>query len=210
MRTVKIVCVSLILAVGAIAITVNSWYDRNIRVTFYAQSAKDIQYQVFYTSERDGKWQAVTQQVPAGKSNVKIVLPIQNIALFRLDFGSYPQTVYVTDLKVTGNKSVDILADDEDNYRFYQIDEHQFMNGKGLRISSNQNDPFMFYKEQLDVTPGPDINWGRLVEIGLGTFFVVLFLGLFLTRKKSPKVEEAKPSDKVVSEKSSKNSKTKK
>jgi hypothetical protein len=122
---------------------------------------------------------------------VKIVLPTEKVVRFRIDFGVKPETIYVSDLKLIGNTEVNILADEEDKYSFSRhVEEHQFIDGRDLRIISNQRDPYMVYKKDLDVTPGDDINYNVLLTYALGTFVIAFLISLLLTRKKSEKMKE--------------------
>ncbi len=197
MRMFKVLSFSIVLAAIATFATVNDWYAKNIRVTFNSESSQDINYQIFYTDTKDGKMnekQSVRKMIPAGVQTVKIVLPTEKVVHFRIDFGVKPKTVYVSDLKLIGNTEVNILADEEKEYWFSRhVEEHQFFDGNTLRIVSNQTDPYMYYKKDLDVTPRMVINWTKLLQIAFSTFFIALFLGLFLTRKKAEKPEEKSP-----------------
>lgn len=194
MKMFKIIVVSLILATIATFALMNQWYAKNIRVTFNAESTKDFNYQIFYTDTQDGKFngnQSVKKLVSAGLNQVKIVLPTEKIVQFRIDFGSFPGTVYISDLKVVGDKEINILGDKEENYWFSRdMEEHQFTDDKALRITSNKGDPYIVYKEKLDVVPGVDINYHNLILIVLGTFFIAFILGLLLIKKKAEKPTE--------------------
>lgn len=190
MRMFKVLSFSLVLAAIATFATMNQWYAKNIRVVFEAKNSKDLYYQVFYTDTEDGKFnekQSVRKLVPAGINNFEIILPTENVVQFRLDFGVVPGTVFVSDLKLIGNTEVNILADEENQYLFNQVEEYKFIDGRDLRIISNQGDPYMIYKKDLGITPGVDINWTKLLQIAFGTFFIVFILGLLLTRKKAEK-----------------------
>lgn len=191
MRTFKILSISLIIAVIATFATKDIWQEpTDIYVTFNTKSTKDFKYQIFYTNESVNNFsrkQVVNKMVSAGEQNVEITLPTKNVFQFRIDFGFYPGTILISDLKLIGNKTIHILADNEANYFFNQVEEHQFIDGRALRIVSNQADPYMIYKKKLDITYGTIINWSKLLQIAFGTFFIVLFLGLFVTRKKSRK-----------------------
>ena len=197
MRTLKILSISLIVTIMAVYATMNSWYAKNIRVTFSSESTKDLTYQVFYTGSEDEKFnekQSVKKLTPAGINQVEMILPTEKIVHFRFDFGINPGSVLISNLNLVGDKTIDILADDKNKYIFsHFVEEHQFLDGNTLRIVSNQNDPYMYYNKELDITSGTVINWCNLLQIAFGTFFIAFLLGLFVTRKKAEKMEEKSP-----------------
>jgi hypothetical protein len=189
MKILKILTISFFLTAIVLFATINEWCVKNIYVTYKVNATKDLTYQVFYTDTADGNFnepQSAKQVVPVGVQVVKIILPTQKIAKFRLDFGVEPETVYIADLKLVGDKI--IKFDDFSNFAYYHIDEYTTVTeDNALKIVSNQRDPYMIYKENLDVTPGTDINWFKSLQIAFGTFFIAFILGLFLTRKKAEK-----------------------
>ena len=189
MRMFKVLSFSLVLAAIATFATVNDWYAKNIRLTFTAENSKDITYQAFYINtlgSKHNEQQSVKQRFPEGTHNVEFILPTEKVVGFRFDFGSYPGTVLISDLKLIGGKTINMLAD-KDSYRFNQIEEYQFIDGRALRIVSNESDPYMVYKNSLNVTL---INWSMLLQIALGAFFIAFLLSLLLTRKKTKNIEE--------------------
>jgi len=196
MRMFKVLSFSLVLAAIATFATMNQWYAKNIRVTFNAKSTKEINYVLFYTAN-DTTWfngqQLARKLIPAGAHSVKIILPTEKVRNFRIDFGEIPGTILISDLKLIGNETINILADEEKQYSFNQVEEHQFINGEALRITSNKGDPYMVYKKDLDVTPGDDINYNVLLTYALGTFVIAFLISLLLTRKKSEKMKENSP-----------------
>jgi len=189
MRTLKILSLCIIATVIAVFATMNEWYAKNIYVTYKVNGTKNLTYQVFYSDTTDDKFnerQSIKQVVPAGVQVVKIILPTQKVVKFRLDFGVEPETVYIANFGLVGDKI--IKFDDFSNFTYHHIDEYTTVaEGDALKIVSNQRDPYMVYKKDLGVTPGVDINWSKLLQIAFGTFFIAFILGLFLTRKKAEK-----------------------
>lgn len=201
MRTLKIIVVSFIVATVVTFATMNQWYAKNIRVTFNSESTNDIAYKIYYTDTSNNNANvdtnfkeslSVKKIVPAGKNLVEIVLPIDKIVHFRLDFGAKPGTVYISDLKLMGNKIINF--NDFENFTYTSaVEKHEVLDNNQLRIVSNKNTPYMFYKEKLDVMPRTIINWSKILESALGTFFFTgLFLVLFFTRKENQQEEADK------------------
>ncbi|MBQ4400232.1 MAG: hypothetical protein II830_02930, partial [Alphaproteobacteria bacterium] len=118
------------------------WSSRAVMVFFNAEAKKDIQYQVFYTEE-SGQYfnekQSVKKPIKSGSQKVEILLPIEKIVKIRLDIGSNPEEVVISDLQVKGRKDVKL------NYNEFiqnQIDKYEVKNNK-LYITSNKGDPYI-------------------------------------------------------------------
>ena len=191
MRALKVLSISLVVTAIAIFATKDIWNAKDIRLTFTAENSKDITYQAFYINTLDSKYneqQSIKKHIATGIHNVEFILPTEKVVGLRLDFGSYPGTVLISDLKLIGGKTVNVLDDKEEQYWFSpDVTEHQFIDNHALRIVSNEADPYMVYKNRLNVTL---INWSMLLQIILGTFFLAFLLSLLLTRKKTKKIEE--------------------
>ena len=124
----------------------------NISVSFDAEAAKDISYQVFYTAKMNvglGGSNAISKSVPAGKNHVEMMLPTDKISRFRLDIGSYPGKVIIKNLKIKGLNFVTI--DDVKALNFNQMTG--VVKEKGIfEFYSNQGDPYFVYKYDLNLS----------------------------------------------------------
>ena len=187
-NTGKTLLSMLIGFIGAILVTAasyNYWHDTNIRVTFHADSEKDIQYQVFYTDDYSGNFngpQSIKQVVPAGSNCVKIVVPTEKIGRFRLDTGEFPGNLTLKNIKVSGDETIEFT--NFDNYKYVNIKEHTVNEDGSLTVVSGHNDPYIVTTEKLDIYPGDDYDWLRMGLIAGGSFIVAFLLAMFLNKKK--------------------------
>lgn len=184
-KTLVNLLAGVVVALIATAASYNYWHDTNIRVTFHADSEKELQYQVFYTEDNLGRFnepQSVKQVVPAGSNCVKIVVPAEKIGRFRLDPGSFPNELTIKNLKVSGDNSVEFT--DFDNYKYLNIKEHTANEDGSLTIVSDHGDPYIVTTEELEVYPGDDYDWLRMGLITGGSFIVAFLLAMLINRKK--------------------------
>ncbi|MBQ8481523.1 MAG: hypothetical protein IJ532_03210 [Alphaproteobacteria bacterium] len=180
----NVIC-GAVVAVIATAASYSYWHDTNIRVTFHADSEKELNYQVFYTdNERPGfnEKQSVRQIVPAGSHCVKIVVPTEKIGRFRLDPGAKPEKLTIKNLKVSGDETIEFT--DFDNYKYLNIKEHTANEDGSLTIVSDHGDPYIVTTEELDILPGDDYDWLRMWSIFGGSFIVAFLLAMLVNRKK--------------------------
>lgn len=184
-KTLVNLLVGVLVAVTATAASYSYWHDTNIRVTFHADSEKELNYQVFYTEDYSGHFnepQSVKQVVPAGSNCVKIVLPAEKIGRFRLDTGSNPGNLTIKNIKVSGDNTVEFT--DFDNYTYKNIKKHTSNDDGSLTIVSDHRDPYIVTTEELDILPGDDYDWLRMGLIAGGAFIVAFLLAMLVNKKK--------------------------
>lgn len=122
----------------------------NAVLMFTATAEKDFTYEVYYTVEREVWFDAdhvVAAEGKAGTENYGIVLPEKAVYRIRLDFGSYPGTVTVKNVRLDGSQKADL--NDFNNYEFAQIDKYQKNEDGSLTITSEQEDPYMAFRTEL-------------------------------------------------------------
>ncbi len=171
-----------VVAVIATAASYSYWHDTNIRVTFHADSEKDINYQVFYTDDSNHYRNTELQNIKAGSNCVKIILPTEVVKSFRLDPGSKSGKLTIKKLKVSGNETVEFT--DFDNYKYMNIKEHTVNEDGSLTIVSDHVDPYIVTTEKLEIYPGDDYDWLRMGLIAGGSFIVAFLLAMLINRKK--------------------------
>ncbi len=123
---------------------------QNAVLMFTATAEKDFTYEVYYTVEREVWFDAdhfVIAEGKAGTDNYSIVLPEKSVYRIRLDFGSYPGTVTVKNVRLEGSQRADL--NDFKNYEFIQIDKLQENEDGSLTITSEQEDPYMAFRTSL-------------------------------------------------------------
>ena len=161
------------------------WGKKAIFVSFNAQTTKDLTFQVFYTMQPKTNFsekESVKQLVKAGNNSVIFELPINNIIRFRIDPGSNPGEVKLSNITVSGNKV--IRLDREDLWSFNKhIEKHSFQNGV-LSLVSNQVDPNIVYKKELNLLAGNNVDWCLFVISLAFAIFISSALVFYLAKFK--------------------------
>ena len=163
------------------------WYSNAIIVSFNAEAKKDITYQVFYTGESGqtiNEKQSVKKPIKSGNQKVEILLPIEKIMKFRLDIGVQPGKVVISDLQVKGGKNVKLNYND---FGKNQIDKYEVKDGGKLYITSKQVDPYIWYKPELNLPAGMQIDWCRLIIISVLAFLLMYKFVQYLSKFKIEK-----------------------
>ena len=164
------------------------WSSKAVIVSFNAEAKKEITYQVFYQTTENKNYiekYSISQKVKAGKNDVEIVLPTDSVKGIRLDFGSYPKTVKVKDIKVIGDTVAELK--DFDKYQYYKIDSKKIGEDGSLTIVSNQNDPFMYTNRILDVRGKCIVDWCRFIIISVLAFLLMYKFVQYLSKFKIEK-----------------------
>ena len=160
------------------------WLSRNVVVSFNTETEKDIQYQVFYTDASNSNGKTELYAVKAGSNFVKIEIPTENIKSFRLDPGSSnPGNIIISDLQIKGSYDIKL------NYSEFEhrnIDKFEVKNGK-LYLTSNQGDPYLPYKSELNLPAGYQIDWCRLIIISVLSFLMMYKFVQYLSKFKIEK-----------------------
>ena len=170
----------LILLTGLVLfLTKGFWLvaQKGVFVSFISQAKNPINYQVFYTSSENRPFNSqekITQNVPAGKQNVKIMIPADKLLRFRLDLGQFPQEVTISDLKVMGKQTftLDKLSD----FILHQIDTSR-QQENAFQFFSNQPDPYIIYKSPLNLSA----KWQLKIDYYI--LFIISVIGLLAAHK---------------------------
>ncbi len=170
----------LILLTGLVLfLTKGFWLvaQKGVFVSFISQAKNPINYQVFYTSSENRPFNSqekITQNVPAGKQNVKIMIPADKVLRFRLDLGQFPQEVTISDLKVMGKQTftLDKLSD----FILHQIDTSR-QQENAFQFFSNQPDPYIIYKSPLNLSA----KWQLKIDYYI--LFIIAVIGLLAAHK---------------------------
>lgn len=171
-------------------ITSALWYSRAVIISFDAKSEKDIQYQVFYTEKVGQDFnekQSVISTVSAGTQKVKIILPIEKLIKLRLNIGKYPGNVFIYDMQAKGLRSVNLNYND---FEKNQINLYEIRNSKQyvkLHIFSSQKNPFITYKNNLDLSGKMQLDFFHLIIISVLAFLIMYKFVQYLSRFKIEK-----------------------
>ena len=179
------ILVVLVLVCFLMFLSSSIWCNNSIIVSFDAQTSKDLTFQVFYTTQPKTNFsekESVKQLVKSGNNNVIFKLPIKNIIRFRIDPGSNPGEVKLSNITVSGNKSVKL--DGENWWSFNKhIEKHSFQNGV-LSLVSNQVDPNIVYKKELNLLAGNNVDWCLFVISLAFAIFISSALVFYLAKFK--------------------------
>ena len=154
-------------------LTANLWSVKEIKVRFNSESAKDIEYQIFYAGKPDkgfSEAESVKQMVKAGKRDVKIILPARKIFKFRIDPGRNPGKVVISNLALKGAKTLKLY--DGNKFDYNKHIENKKIVDKKITLVSNQNDPYIVYKEKFELKASRNIDFCVLVICLFFSFFV--------------------------------------
>ena len=181
------VLISAVLAALIAGSCYNLWYSvADIYVTFEAQNERKVEYTIYYAENAKDSFSGkrmIKQKIPAGSHRVEMVLPVKNAARLRLDFGKKPGTVFISDLRVEGDKIVNL--NNFAKYKFNKhVDEHEITESGGLRVISKQKDPYMVITETFNVKPKDVYDWHKISTIFGASFVVILALAMLLNRKR--------------------------
>ena len=179
------ILIVLVLVCFLMFLSSSIWCNNSIIVSFDAQTSKDLTFQVFYTTQPKTNFsekESVKQLVKSGNNNVIFKLPIKNIIRFRIDPGSNPGEVKLSNITVSGNKSVKL---DGENWWTYNkhIENHSFQNGI-LSLVSNQGDPYIIYKHELNIMAGTYVDWCLFVICLAFAIFISSALVFYLAKFK--------------------------
>ena len=160
------------------------WLIKNIIVSFNTETEKDIQYQVFYTDASSHSMATESYPVKAGSNFVRIEVPTENIKIFRLDPGSSnPGNIIISDLQIKGSYNIKL------NYSEFEhrnIDKFEVKDGK-LYLISNHNDPYFWYRKDLNLSAGLRIDWCRFIIISVLAFLLMYKFVQYLSKFKIEK-----------------------
>lgn len=178
-RQTRHIILLVLLAGMALFLTKGLWLfaAKGVSVSFTSQAAQPIDYQVFYTASPDRSFnpeEKVTQNIKAGKQQVNILIPSVKVLRFRLDLGQFPQEITLSDLKVSGDKTV--AMDNLSDFILHQIDSSK-QDGKFFQLSSNQPDPYIIYKSPVNL----QAKWQ--VRIDYYIFFIIFVISMLAAHK---------------------------
>lgn len=123
---------------------------QNSVLSFETTTDKALNYQIFYTVEREVWYDAshvVEHQGEAGSHKYSIVIPSGKVFRIRIDFDSNPGKVTIKNIYLDGTQKADLNNFGE--YAYNQIDVKEENKDGSLTITSQQDDPYMEYLTPL-------------------------------------------------------------
>lgn len=177
----------IILTVLLISLSHNLWTQKAFIVSFDSDSSKDLTYQVFYTTKPEQGFNepnSVKHNVKAGKTHVKIDIPAREIIRFRLDLGSNPEKLIISNLALKGSQK--LKFNNFNKFNFLHIDDKQIAPNQ-LIINTNHRDPYIVYKDKLSLTAKTLVDWHIFIILITFYFFVSWKLIKYLAKFKIEK-----------------------
>ena len=175
----KVALLSGLITIALMYLCIVFYYKTYIEVTFTSESDKEIEYQVYYTTEpgqRFSELQSVKRRSSRGKHLERITLPIDKIARFRFDFGVRPGLASVSNMALGGENVQSLNFDD---FSFHNIDSKRLEKNK-LTIVSKQNDPLIIYQKPLEIIPKQSVDWWMffllLCAFGASSYLILSYL----------------------------------
>lgn len=193
MKLYKISLLALLLTVGSLYLIRDVFLSKEITVSAYIDVEKDLSIQIFWMEKEDEKFnekQSVIKNISSGKNALVIDVPTEHIEKFRFDFGSHPGKVILSNLKLEGTQS---FYPNYNDFIYNQYIKEHFIENNKLSITSDASDPFMIYKDALNLSAGCQVDWCRLMILfcflGLIYFKGINYLLKFRTREKQSVVD---------------------
>ncbi len=158
-----------ILLILALLLGYKFYIGSNINVSIYADFEKPLEFQIFYSSSSKKSFNEENSvrllAEPSAGKKISIKLPIHKLKLFRLDLGQNPGNVQLEAIKISGKNTV--FLDDWKDFNFYNI-ERQTISNQTITILSDHVDPFIIYKNPLNIKGNASIHYGNLALIIFG------------------------------------------
>lgn len=189
-RNVISLVMAFVLSVSIVGGSHKHWMAENISLSFNSFNAKDITYKLYYTEDIKSdfsKNKYVSKRVKQGSKDVKIIIPADKLAKFKLDFGSHPGVVNISKLKLKGR--VTIKLNDFVNYIYLNFDSTEVVADGSVTLVSEQDNPVMMVNKMFNLYKGFDINWLKLIALFsiLYAFFYAFFMLILYEKKKKRK-----------------------
>lgn len=110
---------------------------------------KPFELQIYYTSEQNERFhgrQSVKKKVTPKDKHVEVVLPVEKIYKFRIDFGSNPGKVRLKNVEIKADQYINF--NDWLSYVYVHIERYKVdKDDNSLKIISHHQDPFMYWAD---------------------------------------------------------------
>lgn len=144
------------------------FYTRQIEVSFDTRINKACDFGVFFHEEENGKFSGenfVSKRIHPDPAKdfvrVSLTLPVERLSRFRLDFGSEPGEVLITNLAIKGDVVVHM-----NDFSKFECSPHvvkKIISPNSLLIESWQRDPFIIYRQKLCIGGEGCVDWKMLL-----------------------------------------------
>ncbi len=176
--------IALIMTFGMIALSANLWSERVFIVQFQTNLQKDTLYQIFYARKETDSFDekmSIKKLVKAGQQEVIFELPTHKMSKLRVDFGSNPGKVEISNMQIKG-RSV-IKFDDFSKFTFSDIAKLQ-IEGNKLSFDCVHCSPYMIYEDKQVLKGKRIIDFYALIILVTLYFFIAYKVFSYLSHFK--------------------------
>lgn len=182
---------SLLISFFLVILFKNIFLDyKNISVELSVKHEKSINFQTFYTEEI-GEYFNENKSIRQFNSSVNNEFQIisfdlknvKNLVGLRIDLGEQPENIWIKNIKILGQKKIEITPEKLIDYSMNEIQEKKLEN-ESVKLYSDKYDPFIILKNsdvrnmQREV-----INYKVFIFIYIFLFILAYFLIIFIDRK---------------------------
>lgn len=120
-----------------------------ITVVIDWEIVKPFELQIYYTTEQNERFhnrQSIKKKVTPENKHVEIILPVEKIYKFRIDFGSNPEKILLKNVEIKADQYINF--NDWYSYAYKNIEKNKVnKEDKTLAITSSHRDPYMFWRD---------------------------------------------------------------
>ena len=161
-----------ILTVIALFATKSLWLKEGVSVQFDYEAQKDLSVQLFYCPAPDipfTEGASIKERIQKGKGNVSVFIPTgSKIARFRIDEGQAPGRFGISNVHLIGNTDTNL---DLNKFVTRNIQHYDVKDDGSATVISSLRDPYLVYKDELDVRPGYWVEWLIFITFCVVSYF---------------------------------------
>jgi peptidoglycan/LPS O-acetylase OafA/YrhL len=135
-----------------LAATHRVWLPTGVFFSADIETEKAFTAQAFFCGrpgEEFGRDKAVSATVKKGRSRIGILIPEERLSRFRFDCGQNPGTVRLSNIRLSGDRTVGLDAGD---FSFSpDVESHSTGEDGALRLFSGKVDPYIVCNRELDI-----------------------------------------------------------
>lgn len=163
---------------------------KNISVELNVKHQKSINFQIFYTEEI-GEYFNENKSIRQFSNSLNNELQtinfdlnnVKNLVGLRIDLGEQPENIWIKNIKILGQKKIEIAPEKLIDYSMNEIQEKNLEN-ENVKLYSDKYDPFIILKNSdIRNMQREIINYKIFIFIYIVLFILVYFLIVFVDRE---------------------------
>lgn len=170
---------TFVLFTGLIAATYEIWCTKPpITAAFQVEVEKPLTLEIKWAETETAPFRAevgVFCKVTPADREVVVELPVSKVSRFRVDAGSYPGHMTLSNLQLKCGRDV-VRFDDFSQFTYRNVQNHEIEPGK-VSLYSQHKDPYMVYKQPLEIKRTSRVEWlilGGIIMLSAMLSFLVL------------------------------------